>query len=137
MHLTTNISHYDKVIFWKYIFGEGKNTLKGFENKAKHNIDKKYEIAYCRILKKKTFFEKCKTGKSKLGNLENLGNLGDIIPSFLISKFSILHKAKIENSDLKFSEKNFRVFWDFRVFQVLGLAHVCLKIRFSSFFDVK
>ena len=26
----------------------------------------------------------------KLGNLENLGNLGNVIPSFLIAEFSIL-----------------------------------------------
>ena len=55
--------------------------------KTKHNIDRKYGIAYCRILKKKSFLKNEKVANRKLGNLENLGN---IIPSFLISKFSIL-----------------------------------------------
>ena len=33
IHLTANISYYDMVIFTTfYIFAEGKNTLKGFEN---------------------------------------------------------------------------------------------------------
>ena len=33
IHLTTNISYYNMIVFWKfYIFAERKNTLKGFEN---------------------------------------------------------------------------------------------------------
>ena len=51
----------------------------------------------------------------KFRNLGNLENLGNIIPSFLISKFSILPYSQIENSDFKISEKNFRVF---RVFDL-------------------
>ena len=46
----------------------------------------------------------------KLGNLQNLGNLGNIILSFRFCP-----GAKIKNSDLKISEKNFR---DFRVFDL-------------------
>ena len=45
-----------------------------------------------------------------------LGNLGNIIPSFIISEFSILSYSQVENSDLKISEKHFRDFRDFRVF---------------------
>ena len=41
---------------------------------------------------------------------------------FLFSSFLFCPIAKIENSDLKISEKNFRVFPDFRVFQVFDLA---------------
>ena len=45
-----------------------------------------------------------------------LGNLGNL-------NFQFCPTAKIENSDLKISEKNFRVFRDFQVFQVFDLAN--------------
>ena len=41
----------------------------------------------------------------KLGKVGNFGNLGKIIPSFRFSPTS-----EIENSDLKFLEKNFQDF---------------------------
>ena len=41
----------------------------------------------------------------KLGKVGNIGNLGKIIPSFRFSPTS-----EIENSDLKFLEKNFQDF---------------------------
>ena len=44
---------------------------------------------YFRILKN-FFFEKSKNGNRKLGKVGDLGNLGKIFPSFLISEFSIL-----------------------------------------------
>ena len=69
--------------------------------KTKHNIDRKYGIAYCRILKKKSFLKNEKVANRKLGNLENLGN---IIPSFLISKFSILPYS--QNRKLGFKNLN-------------------------------
>ena len=72
---------------------------------------------------KKKFFEKWKVANRKLGNL---GNLGNIIPSFLIP-----------NSDLKISEKNLRVFWDFRVFRVFDLAHISLEINQFTVFEAK
>ena len=40
--------------------------------------------------RKKIKKENEKVANPELGNFENLGNLGNIIPSFLISKFSIL-----------------------------------------------
>ena len=57
----------------------------------------------------------------KFGNLGNLENLGDIVPRFVISEFSILPYpfcpiAKIENTDLK----NLKIF--FSCFRVLNLA---------------
>ena len=55
-----------------------------------------------------------KVANRKLGNL---GNFKNIFPSFRFCP-----TAKIENSDLKISENFFRVFRDFRVFQVLCLA---------------
>ena len=56
--------------------------------KTKRNIDRKYGIAYCRKLKKKKFLKNEKVANQKLGNL------GNIIPSFLISKFSKLGKFR-------------------------------------------
>ena len=47
--------------------------------------------------------------------LGNLGTLGKVCLSFPISEFLILPTVKIENSDLKISEKNFQ---DFRVFNL-------------------
>ena len=96
--------------------------------KTKHNIDRKYGIAYCSILKKKGFLKNEKAANWKLRNLGNLGNLGNIITSFLISKFC--PTAKIENSDLKILEKNLRVF---RVFKVFDLAYS----KPSSIYDEK
>ena len=61
-----------------------------------HNTDRKYGIAYCRILKKRSYLKNEKVANRKLGNL---GNLRNIIPSFLVSKFSILPYS--QNSDLK------------------------------------
>ena len=52
-----------------------------------------------RILKK-TFLKNEKMANRKLGNPGNLGNLGIIIPSFLISEFSIL--AVGQNRKLRF-----------------------------------
>ena len=51
----------------KYIFGEGKNILKGFENK--HSRYRKYGIAYCKKLKKKSFLKK---EQWQIKNLETL-----------------------------------------------------------------
>ena len=45
---------------------------------------------------------------------------------FLFPSFRFFPIAKIENSDLKISEKNFRVFRDFLVFRVFDLAGNCL-----------
>ena len=50
-----------------------------------------------------------------IGKVGNLGNLRKVIPSF-----QFCPTAKIENSDLKISGKNFLDFLDFRVF---GMAH--------------
>ena len=55
----------------------------------------------------------------KLGNLGNLGNLGYIIPSF-----RFFPTAKIENSDLKISEKIFRAFQYFQGVRVFDLAAI-------------
>ena len=62
---------------------------------------------------KKIKNENEKVANRKLREVGNLGNLGKVIPSFLISEFSILcfyPTAKIENSDLKISEKNSEIF---------------------------
>ena len=88
--------------------------------KTKHNIDRKYGIAYCRILKKKSFLKNEKVANRKLGNL---GNLGNIIPSFLISKFSI------SKSDLKIPEKKFPVF---RVFDLALILFVMSYMRHKN-----
>ena len=63
------------------------------------------------------FLKNEKMANRKLGKAGNLGNLGNIIPSFRFGP-----TAKIENSDLKFLEKNFRDFQDFRGFRVFDLA---------------
>ena len=57
--------------------------------------------------------KKEKVANRKLGKDGDLGNLGKIIPSF-----QFCPTAKIENSDLKISENNFRDFRDFRVFDL-------------------
>ena len=56
--------------------------------------------------RKKNKKENEKVANRKLGKV---GNLGNVIPSFLISAFSILPTAKIENSDLKISEKTYEI----------------------------
>ena len=54
---------------------------------------------------------------------------------FLFPSFRFCPIAKIENSDLKISEKNFRVFRDFLVFQGFDLA--VQKVYFCQFFVQK
>ena len=60
--------------------------------------------------------------KRKLGKVGKVGNLGKIIPSFLISKFSILPYSQNRKLGFKISEKNVRDFRDFRGFRVFDLA---------------
>ena len=60
---------------------------------------------YFRILEKFFFLKNEKMANRKLGKVGNFGNLGKIIPSFRFSPTS-----EIENSDLKFLEKNFQDF---------------------------
>ena len=60
---------------------------------------------YLRILEKFFFLKNEKMANRKLGKVGNIGNLGKIIPSFRFSPTS-----EIENSDLKFLEKNFQDF---------------------------
>ena len=71
--------------------------------------------------KKKNKKENEKVENRKLGNLENFGNLGNIIPSF-----QFCPTAKIENSDLKISEENLRDFREFRGFRVFDPAIMSL-----------
>ena len=59
--------------------------------------------------------------------LGNLGNVGDIIPRFLISKFSILPFSQNRKLGFKILGKNFRAFQDFRVVQVFYLAQLELE----------
>ena len=70
---------------------------------------------------KKIKKENEKVGNRKLGKVGNLRNLGKII-----SSFRFCPKAKIQNSDLKISEKMFRDFRDFRGFRVFDLAILSL-----------
>ena len=53
-----------------------------------------------------------------IGKVGNPGNLRKVIPSFWFCP-----TAKIENSDLKISGKNFLDFLDFRGFRVFDMAH--------------
>ena len=79
--------------------------------KIKHNIDRTYGIAYCTKLKTKKFFEKGKVANPKLETSE----ISEILfRVFLFSSFRFCPIAKIENSDLKISEKKFPSFPSFR-----------------------
>ena len=63
-----------------------------------------------------------KVANLKLEKVGNLRNLGKIIPSFRFCP-----TAKIENSDLKISEKIFRDFRDFRGFRVFDLQSIFVE----------
>ena len=54
----------------------------------------------------------------KLGKVWNLGNLGKMIPSFLISEFSILPYSQNRKLGFKDLRKKFRHFRDSRFFQI-------------------
>ena len=104
------------IAVWNYyVFCLKELLYTGFRLALKtiYNIDIKYGIAYFRILKK-IFLKNEKMANQKLGNL---GNLGNIIPSF-----RFYPTAKIKSSDLKISEIFFRDFRDFRCFRVFDLA---------------
>ena len=64
----------------------------------------------------------------KLGNLKNIGYLGNIIPSFVNFVFQLCPVAKIDESNLKKLKKNFRSF------QVFDLAYIYIfnQIRAHS-----
>ena len=72
---------------------------------------------YFRILRKIFLKNNEKMANRNLGS-EKSRKSRKINPSFLISEFSILPTTKIENSDLKILEKNFRDFRGFRVFDL-------------------
>ena len=61
----------------------------------------------------------------KLAKIRKVGNLGKIIP-----RFRFCPAAKIVNSDLKTSEKNFGDFRDFQGFRVFDLANVNTNLIF-------
>ena len=65
---------------------------------------------YFRILRKTFFLNNEKMVNRKLGKVGNLGNLGKLFRVFLFPSFRFFPTAKIENSDLKILEKNFRDF---------------------------
>ena len=88
--------------------------------KTKHNIDIKYGIAYCRILKRKSFLKNEKVADRKLGNLRNLGN---IIPSFLVSEFSVLPYSQDRKLGFKNLGKKFPRFPRFPSFRPGPLWH--------------
>ena len=63
-----------------------------------------------------------------MSNRKHFGNLGKIIPNFIIQSFRFCPTGKTENWDLKISEKYFRDFGDFRGFRVFDLASLLLVI---------
>ena len=79
------------------------------------------------LKKKKTFIKKEKKIKKenekvanrKFGNLGNLGNLGNTIPSFLISKFSILPYSQNRKLGFINLRKKFPSFPSFRLGQLI------------------
>ena len=81
--------------------------------------------------------------KWQIENSENSEISEILFRVFLFPSFQFCLTAKIENSVLKISEKNFRDFRDFRVFRVFDLAkylHLCniyfLDIYSNEFFCV-
>ena len=60
--------------------------------------------------------------KWQIKNFGNLGNLRNIIPSFLISEFTILLYSQNQKLGLKNLGKNLRDFRDFRGFRVFDLV---------------
>ena len=68
----------------------------------------------------------------KLENLENLRKLRNVIPHFLISKFSILHYMKNQKLGSKKLGKNFPIFLRFPNFRVFDLARNYSNIAVQS-----
>ena len=62
-----------------------------------------------------------KVANRKLGKVGNLRNLGKVIPSFLISEFSILLYSQNRKHG---PEKNSRDFQDFRVFDLTNISEL-------------
>ena len=71
-----------------------------------------------------------------MANRKHLGNLGKVIPNFIIQSFRFCPTGKIENSDLKISEKYFRDVGDFRGFRVFDLASLLLIIAVMKAADL-
>ena len=108
--------------------------------KTKHDIDRKYGIAYCRILKIKVLG---KVANRKLVDLVNLKNLGTIFPSFLISKFSILpytqnRKLGLKNLRKKILEiSNISEFSEFSTWPVSSLLFNCSEVKIHRLLQLK
>ena len=68
----------------------------------------------------------------KLGNLRNLGYLGNLFPRFFNPSFPFCPTAKIENSEISKLRitRDFQDFWDFRVFN-LPFFHFSKKTFFN------
>ena len=79
-------------------------------------MDRKYRIAYCRKLEKKRFLkiEEWKIENSETSEISEISEI--LFRVFLFPSFRFCPIVKIEDSDLKISEKNARVFRDFQVF---------------------
>ena len=74
-----------------------------------------YKIVYFEILKK-IISKNGKMSNQKLGNIKNLGNLGQITPSFLVLEVSVLTRG------LGFKKLE-KTFWDFRGSRDFHQAH--------------
>ena len=100
--------------------------------KTKHDIDRKYRIAYCRILKNKVLG---KVANRKLVNLGNRKDLGTIFLIFLISKFSILpytqnRKIGFKNLRKKIPEfSNISEFSEFSTWPMSSLLFNCSEVK--------
>ena len=72
----------------------------------------------------------------KKWQIENLEISEILFRVFLFPSFRFCPIAKIENSDLKISEKNFRVFQDFLVFRVFDRGKTLAKKEDISSFSL-
>ena len=81
------------------------------------------ELPTVKNFKERSFLknEKWQIGNSETSEIWEISE--KLFRVFLFPSFQFCPIAKIENSDLKTSEKNFRVFWEFQVFRVFDLAN--------------
>ena len=102
--------------------------------KTKHDIDRKYRIAYCRILKNKVLG---KVANRKLVNLGNRKDLGTIFLIFLISKFSILPYTQNRKIGFKNLRKKIPEFSEFSTWPMSSLLFNCSEVKIHRLLQLK
>lgn len=98
LHLTRDIVYYNKAMLWPFSYYVGGKTVSKALKTIRNTKINAEGIAYFRTLKKRIVLKNKKEANWELGNC---GNLGNFIPSILMSEFSILSYRQDQKNAFK------------------------------------